>query len=358
MRKYKMALCLVLAVMMAGFTFFTDYSNQAKLLFLVVGLLAIAFLSRGNAVYAKASKIIARRNPNELAHAISLMEKALDLGCSENYTVIAATLVLQHGDMEKARENLEEKTNSGSKNIRSSAKSSLSMYYYMKGDIDKAIKLAEEAKQERSKNANLYANLCLYYLANNDKRNYRRTLNEAFSKDATSLALIDIQATYFILQGEYAKAGYTLNKLFSQMTPTYPDPYIHFAMVYLKYGHVGDAIKMLEDSLYSSFTNTSLLQKEDIETMISGLKDPRSRIKWTLAINSDKTLSIKHHLPRIKEEEKTEETSAPVLPGFPSLPNFNDESLEKEIAKRNLDEDEVNTALTEEDDEWLKKHNF
>ncbi len=355
MRKYKMATCLLVIILMISFTFFTDYANQAKLSVLVIGLVILAVLSRGNAVYAKASRIIGRRNPYEMEKGIKMMEKALDLGCSENYTVIAATLVLQHGDIEKAHKSLEEMIKSGSKNIRTSAKVSLSMYCYMKGDIDRAIKLSEEAKAEKAKNANLYANLCLYYLAANDRRNYRKTLAEAFHYNATSLNLIDIQAIFFILSNEYKKAGVTLEKLFSQVEPTYPEPYIHYAMVYLKYGHVADAVKKLRDATYTSFSNTSLLTKEEIETAIEGLSNPKTRLLWVEAVNSDKTLSIKKGLPRIRKVEK-EECSLDILPGFEALPDFRDDSFMKGERKVHDDPDDVDTELNEDDEKWLERH--
>ena len=108
MRKYKTAAALLIIVLMIAYTFFVDSSNEAKLIILIAGLVVLAVLNRGNAVYAKATKILARKNPAELESAVRLMEKALDLGCSENNTVIAATLVLQHGNIEKAKKSLEE----------------------------------------------------------------------------------------------------------------------------------------------------------------------------------------------------------------------------------------------------------
>ena len=147
MRKYKTAAALLIIVLMIAYTFFVDSSNEAKLIILIAGLVVLAVLNRGNAVYAKATKILARKNPAELESAVRLMEKALDLGCSENNTVIAATLVLQHGNIEKAKKSLEEVKDSSSKNIRARAKTSLSMYYWLKGDLDTAIRLAEEAKE-------------------------------------------------------------------------------------------------------------------------------------------------------------------------------------------------------------------
>ena len=102
MRKYKMALCLAVGVFTAAFVFFIESSNEAKLIAIISALIVIMVLNRGNSIYAKATKIIARKNPAELPKAISMMERALDTGCSENNTVIAATLVLQHGNADKA----------------------------------------------------------------------------------------------------------------------------------------------------------------------------------------------------------------------------------------------------------------
>lgn len=355
MRKYKTAAALLIIVLMIAYTFFVDSSNEAKLIILIAGLVVLAVLNRGNAVYAKATKILTRKNPAELESAVRLMEKALDLGCSENNTVIAATLVLQHGNIEKAKKSLEEVKDSSSKNIRARAKTSLSMYYWLKGDLDTAIRLAEEAKEDNKKSANLYANLCTYYLAKNDRKSYKKTLAEAFHYNATSIALIDIQAIYFIISSDYKKAGVTLEKLFSQTKPGYSAPYIHYAMVYLKYGHVRDAINMLKDSLSTSFSNTSLLSEEEIESMIEGLENPDTRLKWVDAINNDRMLALKAELPRLRKIAY-ERSESDIIPGYPELPDFRDDSF---MAKEDELEDEredVDTSLNAEDEAWLEKH--
>ena len=349
MRKYKMALCLILIVLMAAFILFVEASNQTKFIILIVGLLVLAFLNRGNQVYAKATKIIARKNPLELEKGVKMMEKALDLGCSENNTVIAATLVLQHGDIEKARKNLEEMTASSSKNIRNGAKLSLSMYYWMIRDVDKAIALAEDVKKEKTKSANLYANLCTYYLAKNDKKNYRKTLAEAFHYNATSIALIDIQAVYFILSSDYKKAGITLEKLFSQIDPTYPDPYINYALVYLHYGRLKKAEELAATALQaSSIMDLAVYQRDFTEGFHSALSDPYRRIPMMNAVGKNLKQVMIGKLPEV--EAADEPFDGDVAPDAPELPSFSEEKIGK---KRTED---VSTDLTSSDEEWIRTH--
>lgn len=357
MRKYKMALCLAVGVFTAAFVFFIESSNEAKLIAIISALIVIMVLNRGNSIYAKATKIIARKNPAELPKAISMMERALDTGCSENNTVIAATLVLQHGNADKAARYLEEMTSRSSKNIRSAAKLSLSMYYWMIRDLDKAIALAEDVRKEKTKSANLYVNLCTYYLAKGDRKSFRRTLSDAFKNDSTSVPLIDLQAVYYMTGSDYEKAGAMIEKLFSQMDPSYPDPYIHYAYIYLHYGHVRDSIRMLKDSLYSSFTNTSLLQSSEIEEMIEGLENPATRLKWVDAINSDRMLALKSNLPKIRKVE-VERCTDDILPGYPEMPDFKNDYVLKSEEDESLESEktDVSTELNADDEAWLKSH--
>ena len=126
-------------------------------------------------------------------------------------------------------------------------------------------------------------------------------------------------------------------------------------MVYLKYGHVRDAINMLKDSLSTSFSNTSLLSEEEIESMIEGLENPDTRLKWVDAINNDRMLALKAELPRLRKIAY-ERLESDIIPGYPELPDFRDDSF---MAKEDELEDEredVDTSLNAEDEAWLEKH--
>ena len=249
MRKYKTAACILIVFLILAFIFFIDASPDAKLILFIVGLFLLLILNRGNAIYTKASRIVARKNPAEREMAVRMLEKALRIGCSEANTISAATFVLQHGNIEAAKKALEEIENSSFRDTRGKAKSALSMYYWIKGDVNDAIRLALEAKKDIKKDASIYVNLGTYYLAKNDRKKYRVTVAEAFQNNAVSLSLLDTQAIYFILSGEYDKAGATLYRLFSKGEPNHSSPYIHYAMVYLKYGYVKKAIEELNGNL-------------------------------------------------------------------------------------------------------------
>ena len=357
MRKYRTAACVLIVFFMVAFIFFTASSPEAKLILFVISLLLLLVLNRGNALYTKAARIIARKNPAEREKAVMMMEKALQIGCSESNTVSAATFVLQHGNIETAGKGLEEASKSSFRDTRGKAKAALSMYYWIKGDLNKALDLAEDAKREKNKDAALYVNLCTYYLAKNDKKKYRATLAEAVQNKIINVSLVDIQAIYFILSGEYEKAGATLERLMQQVKPNTSAPYIHYAMVYLRYGHVKDAVSMLKEALEKPFSNTSLLSIDEIESMVDGLETPETRLMWVDAVNSNRMMAVRPGLPKLKNAQYGK-SSDDVLPGYPVLPDFTDPSI-LSIREEKIDEydsREIDTDLTKDDEAWLKKH--
>ena len=332
MRKYRTAACVLIVFFMVAFIFFTASSPEAKLILFVISLLLLLVLNRGNALYTKAARIIARKNPAEREKAVMMMEKALQIGCSESNTVSAATFVLQHGNIETAGKGLEEASKSSFRDTRGKAKAALSMYYWIKGDVNKALDLAEDAKREKNKDAALYVNLCTYYLAKNDKKKYRATLAEAVQNKIINASLVDIQAIYFILSGEYEKAGATLERLMQQVRPNTSAPYIHYAMVYL-------------------------LSIDEIESMVDGLENPETRLMWVDAVNSNRMMAVRPGLPKLKNAQYGK-SSDDVLPGYPVLPDFTDPAI-LSIREEKIDEydsREIDTDLTKDDEAWLKKH--
>lgn len=316
---------------------------------MALAALSLIFASKGTMTFSKANRIISQRKPNFLEKALPLYEKAIKEGIPEQYQLIAGTLLIQYGNMEKGKEALEELLNSKEKKIVFQAKEGLSMYYWIKKDTGRAIKVCEDAKEMGFKDKNLYINLGTYYLAKNKLHDFKILMKESYRSKLDSPALVDMQAVCAILEGNYQKAGNLLMTIFDSMTPAYVDPYVHSAMVYLYYGETAMAIEYLKKCLeVCSFSNTSILTKEGIEKMIALLEDQNTIWSFTAAINANALDLLNGKIPQYNKIENKK-------PSFASLPAFKAERIAKEDLSE-VDENEPNTSLTDEDEEWLKRH--
>lgn len=355
--KYKQGISVIILITVFVLVVITPLATMIKMILMAAALVIIVLNSRGNAYYAKANKIINSRDMSKIDEAVMLYMKAVKAGISTNYQLMAGTIILQHGDIEEGKKILSTLTDDKSKEIRCVAKLSLSMYYWIKKDMKKAIELCAEVKDEGYRNQNLYVNLATYYLCSDNQKQFQKTLKEASSSNMLSVPLIDLQAAYYIMQGNWNTAGGLLTKLFKQVTPSFPDPYVHMAQIKLHYGNIKDAMEYLKSGLDCIFSNTVLFQKKELEDMLRGLEDEDTRLAWADGINSSTKILIGGKLPEIVPASK--KCSDLLLPGYPAEPEFKLDKDAPDIISRNLDEDDerdVDTDLNEQDEIWLKKH--
>lgn len=347
-KKYRLVLPVsLLAISMICLTI-TSIPRWVSLLLMALASILMLVASRGSYYFTKAGKILTQRKPGYIEKAIALYEKADKFGVPMQYSLIIGTIFLQYGDIEKGRKDLEQVLKSKDNKLVFQAKESLSMYYWIKRDLDKAIELCESARDMGMKNQNLYINLGTYYLKKGRTKDFKILQREAYKANMDSIALIDLQAEYLILTNDYRRSGNFLKSIFDKTTLTFQDPYIHFALVYLYYGKTDIAIKYLNECLENAtFSNVALYSREDIEKMISLLESDDT--KWAFATEAVKNPKsfLSGKMPECSE--RVEE------PKFEPLVEFKSESLGKnDIA--NGSDDEPDTTLTEEDEEWIKRH--
>lgn len=354
--KYRQGISVIILLAVLVLVVATPLQGTVKLILMALALVIIGFNSRGNASYAKANKIVAARNMARMDEAVALYSKAVKAGISSNYQLMAGTIILQYGDIEEGRRILEKLTNDKNKDVRCVSKLSLSMYYWIKKDLDRAIGLCGEARDEGYRNQNLYVNLCTYHLADHNQKQFLKMLKEAFSNNMASVPLIDLQAVHLMLQDNWKDAGGTLKGIFDQVTPSFPDPYVHMAQVKLHYGNVKDAVEYLKNGLGSIFSNTVLFKKSMLEEMIEGLENENSRLAWVEGVNNSLETMINGNMPAVGENLRP--CGDPVIPGYPQEPAFKSDGNQSAIARNVVGDDErdVDTELNEEDEKWLKRH--
>ncbi len=358
MKRYKQAIAVTAVGIAFIVALFTDAPAWVKIFVFAVALILVTVNSRGSRLYAKANKLVNERDMEKIPKAIELYEEALKAGIPDNFELVAATLILQHGNPETGKKYLEPLSSNPKRDIRCQAKISLSMYYWIRKDIGKAISLCEESRAEGYVNRNLYTNLATYYIDKGDTKAFEKILKEAVSSGNVSLPIYDLEAVASMLKNDYRRAGEILTSLFAQAAPTFADPYIHMAVVKLHYGNVGDAIDLLRSAEKTVFSNTVLYQQDDITELRTGLENPDTRLLYVDSImrnlddiiNGRKIRIDRMARPRCEENK---------LPGYPAEPSFSKENNLTEILRENIkgkDEREINTDLNEDDEKWLARH--
>lgn len=348
LKKYRMVLPCALLIIALITLWIESIPKWIGLGLLALTAISLIFISRGSAYFTKANKLLSRDSNKNMEKALELYSKADKLGVPDQYGYLIGTIFMQFGDVERGKAILDDIANGKDKKLVFQAKQSLSMYYWINKDIDSAISLCESARDMNLFDRNLYINLGTYYLAKGELSEFKSLQREAYKKKMDSFPLIDLEAEYLILKGDYRRAGNFLTGLFNTKKPTFIDPYLHFAIVYMHYGKIDKAIEYLNDSLVSvTFSNVSLYSRDDIAKIISRLEDDGSKWGFVSSILENPQAVISGNLPAIDNNA--------TKPEFPPMPAFTAEEISSSDVKS---DDEPDTSLNDDDEEWLKKHNY
>ncbi len=349
LKKYRTIIPFIVLAIALIVIFIPSVPRSAGIIIMGIAAILIVLSNQGTFHFARANKILSQQKPGYLEKALALYERADKFGVPAQYGLIIGTMFIQHGDIEKGRNALEEVLKSKDKKLIFQAKEALSMYYWIKRDVDKAIKLCEEAKEMGLKDRNLYINLGTYYLSKGKTKDFKQLLRDAYTARMESIILIDLQAQYLIQTNDFERAGNFLKTLFDQAKPTFEDPYLHFAIIYMHYGEISLAINYLRDCLEMvTFSNVALYKSYDIEEMISALQNETTRWAFAVGVLRNPLLFLNGKMPDY-DKEINKPNDLPVLPIFQTEGIKKDDINEKS-------EEEPDTSLTEADEEWLRRH--
>ena len=323
---------------------------------LVLSSALLVWGARGNYYFSKAVKLF--QSGGDGKKTLECFEKALKAGISDQYTVIAASVLLRANMSENAKEALEPITKGSNDKRAAEAKAVLSIYYWYHGDIDRAIELCESAKEGPGKrDKNIYVNLCTYYLSKGDIRSFRENLKAGIGIDDGSPAIIDFRAVSYILEGNYKAAGAIITDMLDKSTPAFSDPYIHLAMAYLFYGERDKAIDAIGRARDTVCHMTSIYKREDIEKLEAAIRDDWQVIPATEAILGNPLMFINGRLP--DWERAAEPFTGMMLPethGGLDLQEPPVLTIVEDVAEEPKDSDDVDTDLSESDEEWIRRH--
>lgn len=325
--------------------------NNERLIVMVIGLALILFMRRGTLSYGSANKKMMKKDPSAVPQALEQYKKALKAGIPYNAMVTTGSILIHNGEIEEGKAALEKvigKCGSRSekeKKLQIDARTSLSMAYWLKGDNTKAISLCEEAYELGGRNNNLYVNLSTYYLAEGDVKAFMK-LEKEFRKDEKlkSPALRDLQAVALMLQGNWKGASEILGEMLKEHSYTFVDPYIHMAQVRMHYGNSKEALKWVKAALERcTFLQVAVIRKPCVEELERLLSSEESAEKLMAANEADPLALINGRIPTETDQVFT----------FSEDPEEDSEETVEEVP----DED-VSTDLTDDDEEWARRHGY
>ncbi|MSU05683.1 hypothetical protein FYJ80_02660 [Spirochaetales bacterium NM-380-WT-3C1] len=321
-------------------------NNLVKLAVMALALIVIIWSRRATFYFVTANKNYTSKDPEKRKKSIDGFKKALQLGgLPDNYTISAASLLIQNGEAEVGKAALDKLASKSGKSLQvvSNAKISASMACWIERDLDGAIKYIEEVKKTAYRDKNLYINGATYYLEKGDITAFNKLCDEWKEKNVQSPALKDLEVVREMLRGNWRKAGNMINDILSLKSYSFADPYVHKAQIRLHYHDVNGAVEALKEALENTkFNACSVITKDVIEKAINILEDKESARKLINGNEEDPLSLVNGRLPAFSDKDFV----------------VNEEKEEKTEQKvsRKEEESSANTDLTDDDEEWLKAH--
>lgn len=346
---------LWMSLLVTVIVFTLKIPTYSKILLLGLFIAGMLYLKRSIFYYVKANRKITSENEQEWDQAWPLYRKAIKAGLQKSFVITSASMFLQRGDALEGKAILEQylATSKGKdSNLDNIAKTMVSMAYWMDGDLQKAIRTVEEVYESGYRDKNLFINYTTYALENGDLQKAEALIDESGEMENTSPGIKDNRGWLHIVQGEWDLAEALFSSLIEK-NPRFPEPYVHYAQVHIHYGEVQAAIDLLKRALKARFSNTSGMKQEQIQQLLSRLETPETRLRTAKEIDADPVNVASGRVPKPLQGSFTSQ-DAETLQGFAARPK-------KPRVKQAVEKSEErlpNTDLTEEDLEYIRKHNL
>ena len=236
---------------------------------LVVAFLAVLIWNRtswytmlGTASYSK----------GEMEKALKWLGKAYSTGRAVPKSAISyAYILLKGGDVSKSHDILQRLLErKPKKDDEMLAKANMALVLWKQGKLDEAVAMLEEVIVEY-KNSAIYGSLGYLTILKGDLDRALEINQEAMEYNSSNAIIQDNMGQTYHMRGEDEKALEVYEKLIST-NPSFPEAYYNYAMVLLKKGDPAAALEMLEKALGFKFTFLSAISRQDVEDAIGKLK--------------------------------------------------------------------------------------
>ncbi|MCQ2411342.1 MAG: hypothetical protein MJ057_00095 [Sphaerochaetaceae bacterium] len=277
-------------------TVFVNLQFWLKLL-IIVGLMGLfIFVRRAYMFFAMAATAMKKKDYDK---AFRLLDKALKLGVDDERQVMAGSANIQQGDVNRGIEILEKVINKPKKSdYHETAIITLSMGYWMKGEVDKAVQILKDLRETGYRDDNLSINLETYMLYQGKLKEVKNIIKENRENSTENNGLLDNRGWYYIQVGEWDKAAQIYDELIDDRNAKFPEAYLHGAQVSIHNGDISQAIDRLGWGTSKHFSHTCLTTKAYLENLLLGLENPATREAFAKAMEENAvTVSVSKEFP-------------------------------------------------------------
>lgn len=247
--------------------------NKNKILGLILFLLLVAFLLKKNISNIYALKAMKKYTGGNTREALKLYEKAYSSkNASPSIKINYAYLLLREGRAEEALEilNLLLKSPLNEKD-KINATLNLSIAFWEKGDLEKAISLLEDLYDNNYKTTILYQNLGLFYVLNGNLEKALQFNLEAYEYNNTDTSILDNLGLNYYMLKDYDKALEIYEKIMP-LAPTFATAYYYYGLTLKAKGRFAEALEMFEKALTCPFSLLTPIKKEEVLKEIQEIK--------------------------------------------------------------------------------------
>jgi len=337
---------------------FIPVSGIIKLLAIILISVSIVYVNRSLFYFILGNRNYMSKKTENKDKTWKYYRKAYNANLIDKYKVTMASILIQKNDYNFGGEILDSVINkSKDEKLVKLSKIQKSMVYQLNGEIEKAIEILEEVRDQSYCDKNLMINLGTYILYQNNLDKAKEIIKDSKEDEKTSSGILDNHGWYLMLTNQWEKA-YKIYIDILDRKPRFPDPYVHAAQVFLHYNNIDKAIECLNESLSKIWTNTILFDKEILTQFINNLESDKKEYYLACLNNSVeevakgknyKTLSDAEANEYLKKELEKEPTHL--------IKESETENIEETIEDSTIEDDEIpNTELTEDDLKWDEEH--
>lgn len=236
----------------------------------IVALIVIyIFTKRSDLCGLYARRLYVTDRPQKAIKAFAFADKIGKMS-GENKLVYGYVL-LREGHLEEARKVLTVASMNPleKEDVKKRIKSMRALIAWKDGDLKLAIEILEEVAAVY-KNTSVFQNLGLMYIIDKNKEKAVEFCEMAYEYNSSDNVLLDNLCEAYVLAGDLEKAKEHY-EILMERNPQFPEAYYGYGQLKIKLGEKENGIELIRKSLDMKFTFLSVLQKEDVEKMLSEL---------------------------------------------------------------------------------------
>lgn len=239
---------------------------MVKIIFLVVIAIIIAFSiwRRGTILVGMAANALVKGDKAKAERLYRLADKIG--GMNFDATLNCGYFFIKNGFLTEARIIFNRTAMEGKlKKVQKQRLRSInSLVMWKDGQLDDAIEVLEDLLDEGYITSVVYETLGLFYIIKKDKEKALKLCLEAYEYNSDDDVILDNLAEAYALCGKTEKAMEVYEKVIER-EPHFPEPYYGYGVLLMENGRHSEGVEYLGKALEKSFSFLSTLSRERVE---------------------------------------------------------------------------------------------